>query len=103
MDALEDNDLYMRRGAQFFAAFADKKRRAATVVTCADSRVQNPAWDASAEDDDFTIRDIGNQLENVAGSVEYGVEHLNTPLLLVVGHTGCDAVKAAMEDTSITE
>src|SRR5262249_35437310 len=29
-----------------------------------------------------------------------GVEHLRTPLMLVVGHTGCGAVKAAMGDTS---
>ncbi|MET0790944.1 MAG: carbonic anhydrase [Polyangiaceae bacterium] len=99
-DALDDNDAYMQRGAKFFADFADKQTPRATVITCADSRVQPQAWDATPENDDFTIRDIGNQIENVEGSVEYGVEHLNTPLLLVIGHTGCGAVKAAMEDTS---
>jgi carbonic anhydrase len=66
------------------------------VVTCADSRVQADAWDGSAENDDFTIRNIGNQVSNALGSVEYGLEHLHTPLLLVVGHTGCGAVKAAL-------
>ncbi|HEY0464829.1 MAG TPA: carbonic anhydrase, partial [Polyangiaceae bacterium] len=30
----------------------------------------------------------------------YGVEHLNTPLLRIIGHTGCGAVKAASGDTS---
>jgi carbonic anhydrase len=52
------------------------------------------------ENDDFTIRNIGNQIQNAEGSVEYGVEHLGTSVLLVVGHTGCGAVKAAMGDKS---
>lgn len=99
-DAFVDNDAYMERGDKFFAAFADKQTPRATVVTCADSRVHSQAWDLTPENDDFTIRDIGNQVGNVEGSVEYGVEHLHTPLLLVIGHTGCGAVKAAMGDTS---
>ena len=99
-DAFADNDAYMQRGDKFFAAFADKQTPRATVITCADSRVHSQAWDLTPENDDFTVRDIGNQVENVEGSVEYGIEHLHTPLLLVVGHTGCGAVKAAMGDTS---
>jgi len=97
-DAFADNDTYMEHGEKFFAAFADKQTPRATVITCADSRVHSQAWDLTPENDDFTIRDIGNQVENVEGSVEYGVEHLHTPLLLVIGHTGCGAVKAAMGD-----
>lgn len=99
-DAISDNEAYMEHGEKFFAAFAQKQTPRATVITCADSRVHSQAWDRTPENDDFTIRDIGNQIENVEGSVEYGIEHLNTPLLLVVGHTGCGAVKAAMGDTS---
>ena len=99
-DVVVDNDEYMEHGEKFFAAFADKQTPRATIVTCADSRVHSPAWDSTPENDDFTIRDIGNQVENVEGSVEYGVEHLHTPLLLVIGHTGCGAVKAAMGDIS---
>ena len=99
-EALSDNESYMQHGEKFFAAFADKQVPRATVVTCADSRVHNQAWDATPENDDFTIRNIGNQVANLQGSVEYGIEHLHTPLLLVVGHTGCGAVKAAMGDIS---
>lgn len=97
-EAFVDNETYMEHGEKFFAAFADKQTPRATVVTCADSRVHSQAWDLTPENDDFTIRDIGNQVQNVEGSVEYGVEHLHTPLLLIVGHTGCGAVKAAMGD-----
>jgi carbonic anhydrase len=99
-DALTDNQGYMEHGEKFFAAFADKQTPRATIITCADSRVHTNAWDVTPENDDFVIRNIGNQIENAEGSIEYGVEHLRTPLLLVIGHTGCGAVKAAMGDTS---
>jgi carbonic anhydrase len=99
-DVLQDNQGYMEHGDKFFAAFADKQTPRATVLTCADSRVHTTAWDVTPENDDFVIRNIGNQLENGEGSVEYGIEHLRTPLLLVIGHTGCGAVKAAMGDMS---
>jgi carbonic anhydrase len=99
-DLLTDNQSYMEHGDKFFAAFADKQTPRATVVTCADSRVQSNAWDVTPENDDFVIRNIGNQVANAEGSIEYGVEHLRTPLLLVIGHTGCGAVKAAMGDMS---
>jgi carbonic anhydrase len=99
-DVLTDNQGYLEHGDKFFAAFADKQTPRATVLTCADSRVHTTAWDVTPENDDFVIRNIGNQIENAEGSIEYGVEHLRTPLLFVIGHTGCGAVKAAMGDIS---
>jgi carbonic anhydrase len=99
-EVLSDNQDYMEHGEKFFAAFADKQTPRATVLTCADSRVHSTAWDVTPENDDFVIRNIGNQVENAEGSIEYGIEHLRTPLLLVIGHTGCGAVKAAMGDIS---
>jgi carbonic anhydrase len=97
-DALHDNQEYMKHGPKFFEAFAKSQRPRSTVVACSDSRIQNAAWDLTPENDDFTIRNIGNQIVTSEGSVEYGVEHLGTAVLLVVGHTGCGAVKAAMGD-----
>lgn len=44
------------------------------------------------------IRNIGNQISTAEGSVEYGVHHLHTPLLLIVGHVACGAIKAAAGD-----
>lgn len=99
-DVFSDNQAYMEHGDKFFAAFADKQTPRATILTCADSRVHSSAWDVTPENDDFIVRNMGNQFENAEGTLEYGVEHLRTPLLLVIGHTGCGAVKAAMGDTS---
>jgi carbonic anhydrase len=95
-EVILDNREYMRHGQKFFEAFAKAQKPRATVLTCADSRVQTAAWDNTPENDDFTIRNIGNLVATSRGSIEYGIEHLNTPVFLIVGHTGCGAVKAAM-------
>jgi carbonic anhydrase len=95
-EALRSNQLAVGQGRQHYTPFIEAQTPRATVITCADSRVQSDAWDRTPENDDFTVRNIGNQVSNALGSVEYGVEELHTPLLLVVGHTGCGAVKAAM-------
>ena len=71
-----------------------------TLVTCSDSRVQNTALDKTPENDLFIIRNIGNQLSTSEGSVTYGIRHLHTPILLIVGHSRCGAIKAAMSDYS---
>lgn len=99
-EILSDNRLYMEHGPKFFAQFAEGQKPRATVVACADSRVHTAAFDTTPENDDFMVRNIGNQVENSLGSVEYGVEHLETPVLLILGHSGCGAVKAAMGDIS---
>jgi len=46
----------------------------------------------------FTVRNIGNQYGNSEGSVKYPILHLHTPLLIVLGHTGCGAIKAVLSD-----
>lgn len=99
-EILTDNRVYMEHGPRFFDALADGQNPRATVLTCSDSRVHTPAFDTTPENDDFMIRNIGNQLVNSEGSVAYGVEHLETPVLLILGHTGCGAVQAALGDTS---
>jgi carbonic anhydrase len=95
-EVLGANLTQVAKGRPHFAPFIDVEAPRATVVACADSRVQASAWDQTPENDDFTIRNIGNQVSSTLGSIEYGVEQLHTPLLLIVGHTGCTAVKAAL-------
>ena len=46
------------------------------------------------------VRDIGNQMATAEGSVEYGVNHLASSLLLFIGHSSCGAIKAASGDYS---
>lgn len=95
-EVLGANLTQVAKGRPHFAPFVDSEAPRATVLACADSRVQASAWDQTPENDDFTIRNLGNQVPAALGSIEYGVQQLHTPLLLVVGHTGCTAVKAAL-------
>jgi len=95
-EVLNANETFMAQGRDHFTPFVDDEKPRATVLACADSRVQAGAWDSSPENDDYTVRNLGNQLATSRGSVQYGVEQLHTPVLLIVGHTGCDAVKTVM-------
>lgn len=67
-----------------------------TVITCADSRCPVERIFDRGVGDVFVARVAGNVVDtNTAGTVEYGVEHLHTPVIVVMGHTACGAVKAA--------
>lgn len=84
----------------YFAKFANGQHPRATVITCSDSRVHSHALDATPDGDLFMVRNIGNQISTAEGSVDYGVHHLHTPLLLIVGHVACGAIAAAAGDYS---
>ena len=69
----------------------------AIVLTCSDSRVAPELFLDQGLGDLFVIRNAGNILDDhVIGSIEYAVEHLHVPLVLVVGHEKCGAVSAAV-------
>ena len=68
-----------------------------TLVACCDSRVQPVVIEPDPIDKVFTIETIGNQVASAQGSVDYGILHLHTPVLLILGHTDCGAVKAFMK------
>lgn len=67
----------------------------ATIISCSDSRVPvERIFDAGIMDL-FIVRVAGNVVDgDEAGSIEYGLGHVNTPLLVVLGHSQCGAVKA---------
>jgi len=89
--------------AAFFQELAKGQHPRVTVVTCSDSRVHTNMLDRTPEGDLFMVRDIGNQLATAEGSVEYGVNHLASSLLLILGHSSCGAIKAASGDYSSLE
>ncbi len=91
---------YTAHKIEFFSELAKGQHPTATIVTCSDSRVHTNMMDASPEGQLFMIRNIGNQLATAEGSVEYGVHHLHTPVLLFVGHSRCGAIAAATSNYS---
>jgi len=100
-EILADDSAYVAaHNAAFFQELAKGQHPRATVVTCSDSRVQTNTLDKTPESDLFVVRNIGNQLATAKGSVQYGVNHLASSLLIFVGHSSCGAIKAASGDYS---
>ena len=67
----------------------------ATVITCSDSRVPPELIFDTGIMDIFVIRVAGNVCDvDEIGSIEYGLAHVHTPVLVVLGHTQCGAVTA---------
>ncbi len=78
----------LTRGQQPFAA----------VLSCADSRVVPELLFDQGLGDLFIVRIAGNVAgPGMVGSLEYAVEHLHVPLVVVLGHEECGAVKAALD------
>jgi len=68
-----------------------------TVLGCADSRVPPEIVFDQGFADVFVVRIAGNVCgDTETASVEYGVEYLGTPLVVVLGHTRCGAIEAAL-------
>lgn len=85
------------------AAMAQGQKPYAAILSCADSRV-DPSWVfASGSGELFQVRNAGNTaFEDGVASLEYAVAVLEVPLVLVMGHSGCGAVKAAMASAPLT-
>ena len=70
----------------------------ATIFSCVDSRVPPELIFDRGLGDLFVIRTAGQVIDKaVLGSLEFGVAELKIPLLLVLGHEKCGAVKATIE------
>jgi len=81
------------------AAVAAHQAPWATIISCADSRVPPEViFGGHGLGELFVARNAGN-LVNVAtlGTVEYGAAVLGSPLIVVLAHTACGAVKAACD------
>jgi carbonic anhydrase len=74
----------------------------AAVLACADSRVPVETIFDRGIGDLFVVRVAGNVADpGTLGSIEYAAEHLGTPVIVVLGHTQCGAVNAAMDGTEL--
>ena len=71
----------------------------AIVIACSDSRVIPEQIFDAGPGELFVIRVAGNVLDNhQLGSVEYAAGHLHCDTVIVLGHTGCGAVSAALSN-----
>jgi carbonic anhydrase len=105
---LDDNGRFLkgqpanpRRSLQDFQRLAEAQYPKAVIVGCADSRVAPEILFDAGVGDLFVVRVAGNVVSGagvtVKGSIEYAIAELNVSLIVVLGHSGCGAVKAAMK------
>jgi carbonic anhydrase len=89
------------RRPEDFKSLATAQYPGAIIVSCSDSRVAPEILFDTGVGDIFVIRVAGNVVYGsgvmVKGSIEYGVAELNAPLIMVLGHSACGAVKAAVK------
>lgn len=105
----EGNARYVK-GERKFARFdirrvaetASEQQPFATFLACSDSRVPvENVFDAGIGDL-FVVRVAGNVCsDHEIGSIEYSVDHLKTPLVVVLGHTQCGAVTAVVKNADV--
>jgi carbonic anhydrase len=85
------------RSADRRTELAQGQHPIATILSCADSRVPAELLFDQGLGDLFNVRVAGNIVTpEVLGSLEYAVELLETPLLVVLGHERCGAITAAV-------
>jgi carbonic anhydrase len=107
-DLLEGNEHFTkgeptnpRRKPEDFQPLAEGQRPQAAIVSCSDSRVPPEILFDQGIGDLFVIRVAGNAVSGagsvVKGSIEYAVAELKAPLIVVLGHSQCGAVKAAIK------
>jgi carbonic anhydrase len=93
--------LHPRRTPADFKPLAKAQYPIAAIISCADSRVTPELLFDQGIGDLFVIRIAGNYVDGagaaVKGSVEYAVAELNVGMILVLGHSQCGAVKAAIQ------
>jgi carbonic anhydrase len=83
---------------EILADLAKGQHPYATILSCSDSRVPPELIFDAGFGELFIIRVAGNVLSpEIAGSLQYAGRHLHTPLFVVLGHTNCGAVAAAID------
>jgi carbonic anhydrase len=85
--------------AQSRSAVAEHQAPWATIVACADSRVgPELVFGGHGVGELFVARDAGNLVGfDTLGTIEYGAAVLGSPLVVILAHTACGAVKAACD------
>ncbi|RAS67108.1 carbonic anhydrase [Lentzea atacamensis] len=97
-DRLLANKTLHAQSLESIRQHAESQAPYAQVFGCADSRVPVEAIFDEDFGDVFVTRTAGNVLsEPTIGTIEYGVAALKTPLIVVLGHQNCGAVKAAVD------
>ncbi len=84
---------------EIFQQLVEGQKPYALIVSCSDSRVIPEEIFSCGPGELFVIRTAGNVInQGELASIEYGIKHLNIQFVLILAHTHCGAVHAAMNN-----
>lgn len=96
---VEGTPMAMNKCLTTLQKYAHRQAPHAIVLSCSDSRVVPEIIFDVGIGELFVIRSAGIALgPNIIESIEYGVEHLNIPLLVLLGHDDCGVMKYAVDN-----
>lgn len=96
---LDEKSIHPHQNKQSVLDNQDGQKPFAVVITCSDSRVSPEIVFDQGIGDLFVIRNAGNLISDIdMGSIEYAIEHLDTKMVVILGHTECGAIKAYIND-----
>lgn len=94
----QGRSIHPRQDAALIKSLSDGQSPFATIVGCSDSRVSSEALFDQGFGDLFVARTAGQVMAQATyASIEYAYLFLNTKLIVVLGHTSCGAVAAAVK------
>ena len=95
-----DKPAHVRQDFGLRQELAKEQKPFAALFGCADSRLSAEIIFDVGLGDLFVVRNAGQVIaETILGSLEYAVEVLGVPLILVLGHDECGAIRATMNST----
>ncbi len=95
---VNEEKLHPNQTLHHIEASAKGQNPFAVILGCADSRVPPEIVFDQGLSSLFVVRVAGNILDNeILGSIEYALDHLGVPLIMVLGHERCGAVKATVD------
>ena len=95
-----DNPSHVRQDFGLRTELAKEQKPFAALFGCSDSRLSAEIIFDVGLGDLFVVRNAGQVIaETILGSLEYAVEVLGVPLILVLGHDECGAIRATMNST----
>ncbi len=95
-----DKPSHVRQDFGLRTELAKEQKPFAALFGCSDSRLSAEIIFDVGLGDLFVVRNAGQVIaETILGSLEYAVEVLGVPLILVLGHDECGAIRATMNST----
>ena len=97
---VSDNPAHLRQDFGLRSELAKEQKPFAALFGCSDSRLSAEIIFDVGLGDLFVVRNAGQVIaDTVLGSLEYAVEVLGVPLILVLGHDECGAIRATIDST----